>query len=150
MQWYGTELHVCGILQNRVVIVWCWAIGAYHHWSCEFEPCSWWGVLNTTIYVIKFVSDLRQVGGFLRVLWFPPPIKLTATIYKCNWNIVGSGVKHPKPKTNAIFLITDIIIQEANTRTWRRLTKGMYIWEFMNFVRCQTFIFLQPNIVWLK
>ena len=25
-------------------------------------------------YVIKFVSDLRQVGGFLR---FPPPIKLT-------------------------------------------------------------------------
>ena len=28
-------------------------------------------------YVIKFVSDLRQVGGFLRVLRFPPPIKLT-------------------------------------------------------------------------
>ena len=23
-------------------------------------------------YVIKFVSDLRQVGGFFRVLWFPP------------------------------------------------------------------------------
>ena len=32
-------------------------------------------------YVIKFVSDLRQVGGFLRVLRFPPSIKLTATIY---------------------------------------------------------------------
>ena len=31
-------------------------------------------------YVIKFVSDLRQVGGFLQVLQFPPPIKLTATI----------------------------------------------------------------------
>ena len=31
-------------------------------------------------YVIKFVSDLRQVGGFLRVLRFPPPIKLTATV----------------------------------------------------------------------
>ena len=31
-------------------------------------------------YVIKFVSDLRPVGGFLRVLGFPPPIKLTATI----------------------------------------------------------------------
>ena len=28
-------------------------------------------------YVIKFVSDLRQVGSFLR---FPPPIKLTAMI----------------------------------------------------------------------
>ena len=31
-------------------------------------------------YVIKFVSDLRQVGGLLHVLWFPPPINLTATI----------------------------------------------------------------------
>ena len=31
-------------------------------------------------YVIKFISDLRQVSDFLRVLWFPPPIKLTDTI----------------------------------------------------------------------
>ena len=27
------------------------------------------------MYVIKFDNDLWQVGGFLRVLWFPPPIK---------------------------------------------------------------------------
>jgi hypothetical protein len=31
-------------------------------------------------YVIKFVSDLWQIGGFLRVLRFPQPTKLTATI----------------------------------------------------------------------
>ena len=31
-------------------------------------------------YVIKFVSDLRQVGGFLQVLRFPPPTRLTTTI----------------------------------------------------------------------
>ena len=31
-------------------------------------------------YVIKFVSDLRQVGGFLRVRRFPPPLKFIATI----------------------------------------------------------------------
>ena len=31
-------------------------------------------------YVINFVSDLRQVGGFLWVLQFPPSIKLIATI----------------------------------------------------------------------
>ena len=31
-------------------------------------------------YVIKFVNDLRQVGGFPRVLRFPPPIKPTTTI----------------------------------------------------------------------
>jgi hypothetical protein len=31
-------------------------------------------------YVIQFVGDLWQVGGFLRVFRFPPLIKLTATI----------------------------------------------------------------------
>ena len=31
-------------------------------------------------YVIKFVSDLWQISGFLQVFRFPPPIKLTATI----------------------------------------------------------------------
>ena len=53
-----------------------YAIGACHHW-CEFESRSGRGVQH---YVIKFVSDLRQVGDFLRVIRFPPPIKLTATI----------------------------------------------------------------------
>ena len=31
-------------------------------------------------FVINFVSDLRQVGGFLWILRFTQPIKLTATI----------------------------------------------------------------------
>jgi len=31
-------------------------------------------------YMIKFVSDLQQVGGFLQVLRIPPPIIQTATI----------------------------------------------------------------------
>jgi uncharacterized protein YbcV (DUF1398 family) len=30
--------------------------------------------------VIKFVSDLCQVGGFFRLLRFPLPLKLTTTI----------------------------------------------------------------------
>ena len=42
-----------------------YAISAYHHWSCEFESRSGWGVQH---YVIKFVSDLWQVGCFL---WSP-------------------------------------------------------------------------------
>ena len=37
-------------------------------------------VHSIQLYVIKFVSYLRLVGGFLRVLRFPPPIKLTTTI----------------------------------------------------------------------
>jgi hypothetical protein len=54
-----------------------YAISAYHHRCCEFKSRSGRVVHH---YVIKFVSDLRQVGGFLRVLRFPPSIKLTATI----------------------------------------------------------------------
>ena len=49
----------------------------YQHQRCEFESRSWRVVLDTT-FVIKFI--LQQVGSFVRVLWFPPPIKLTATI----------------------------------------------------------------------
>ena len=40
--------------------------------SNHFQVCS------IQQYAIKFLSDLRQVGGFTRVLRFPPPIKLTA------------------------------------------------------------------------
>ena len=42
------------------------------------ESLSWRGVLDTTL--CDKVCDLRQVCGFLRVLQFPPLIKLTATI----------------------------------------------------------------------
>jgi hypothetical protein len=35
-------------------------------------------VYSTQYYAIKFVSDLRQVGGFLQ---FPPPIKLMAVSF---------------------------------------------------------------------
>jgi hypothetical protein len=48
------------------------AISAYQHWF-EFESRPGRGV-------IKFVSDMIQVGGFLRVPRFPAPIQLTATI----------------------------------------------------------------------
>ena len=40
------------------------------------------GEVNLIQYnVIKFVSDLLPVCGFLRLLHFPPPIKLITTIY---------------------------------------------------------------------
>ena len=52
-----------------------YAISAYRY--CEFESRSWRSVQH---YVIKFVSDFRQVGGFLLVLRFPPPIKRISTI----------------------------------------------------------------------
>ena len=44
------------------------------------------GVLDTTLYDIKFISDLRQVRGFLWVLRFPPTIKLPR--YNCQTEIL--------------------------------------------------------------
>jgi hypothetical protein len=44
----------------------------------EFQSRS--GRRSAQHYVIKFVSDLPQVCGFLRALRFPPPLKLKATI----------------------------------------------------------------------
>ena len=37
-------------------------------------------IFFTSAFQIHLVSDLRQVGGFLRVIHFPPPTKLTVTI----------------------------------------------------------------------
>jgi hypothetical protein len=45
--------------------------------SCKFESRSWRGARDATLCD---KSNLRHVGGFLRVLRFPPPIKMTATI----------------------------------------------------------------------
>jgi hypothetical protein len=56
-----------------------YAISTYRHQRCEFESRSG-EMYAIQHYVIKFVSDLRQVSGFLLVFRFHLPIKLTATI----------------------------------------------------------------------
>ena len=45
----------------------------------EFDPVHG-EMYSVQHHMIKYVSDLRQVGGFLQILQFPPPIKLTATM----------------------------------------------------------------------
>jgi hypothetical protein len=45
-------------------------------------------------YVIKFISDLQQVGDFLRIFRFSPPINWLS---RYNWNIVESCVKYHSP-----------------------------------------------------
>ena len=64
------------------------AISTYHHWSCEFESRSG-EVYSIQHYVIKFVSDLRQVNHFLRVFQFSPPIKLTDILLKDALNTIN-------------------------------------------------------------
>jgi len=61
---------------------WPWSYGSWiynnlwNQWS-EFESRTLRGVQH---YVIKLVSDLRQVSGFVWILRFPPSIKLTTMI----------------------------------------------------------------------
>ena len=51
-------------------------------------------------YVIKLVSDLRHVGGFLQ---FPPPVKLAATY---TYTISSP---HPLPPVYAIYAANSVI-----------------------------------------
>ena len=62
----------CGRERMVVGIPTTCAISAYYHYCCEFESRSG-EVYSIQQYVIKFVSDLRQVDGFRRV----PPVSST-------------------------------------------------------------------------
>jgi hypothetical protein len=88
------ELHMYKCGRYTFVVYYCYACNIM--WMREVNHvkrfmvtfCSNYSIQH---YVIKFVRDLRQVGGFLRVLRFPLPIKLTT---RYNWNIVERGVKY--------------------------------------------------------
>ena len=54
-----------------------WQMWLEHRANYYMPPTTTY--LYTCMHVGKYVSDLLKVGGFLKVLRFPPPIKLTAT-----------------------------------------------------------------------
>jgi hypothetical protein len=83
--WAGFELQI-------LVVIGTDCIGScksnYHTikttlFQCEFPMyCE---VYSIQLDVIKFINYLRQVGGFLGVLRFPPPLKLTAKYPLSMW-----------------------------------------------------------------
>jgi hypothetical protein len=48
-----------------------YAISPYHHWHCEFESCSWWGVHNIMWYSLSVTCSRSVVfsGYFGFVIW---------------------------------------------------------------------------------
>jgi hypothetical protein len=59
---------------------WSWSYGS---WIYDYLCNQCLSPLTLCVRIplgVKFVGDLWEVGGFLRVLLFPPPIKLSATI----------------------------------------------------------------------
>jgi len=91
---------------------WPWSYGSriynylctYHHWCCEFKSRSGCGVQH---YVIKFVSDLRQVGGFLRVLRYHHDI--TEILLKGALNTIKQTNKQTKSTGCILYLCIKIL-----------------------------------------
>ena len=66
-------------LQIFISIYWIvWTISHVHTFFLYIHIFG--QVYSIQYYVIKLISDLRQVSDLLRVLWFPSPIILTTTI----------------------------------------------------------------------
>ena len=73
-------------------------------------------------YVLKFVSDLRQVGCFLLALRVPPPLKLTATI---KLKIFERGVIHHNPNT-ILFITCHLLSNKLNKFHHIQLTTKVF------------------------
>jgi hypothetical protein len=88
------SLSSCDAILITYLIYWAkW--GRRGCWCWEFESRSGRSVQH---YVIKFVSDLRPVGGFLRVIRFHPPI-ITEILLKVALNIIA-----PYPIPNQLYV----------------------------------------------
>ena len=89
--------------------------------------------------MIKFVSDLRQVGGFLWVLWFLPPNKtdlhnITEIVLKVALNtIISSHPALPLIKPN------DIMYRLTNCCSWITVILHSLPYTLEN-VRCCTIV----------
>jgi hypothetical protein len=101
--WCSWRLRISCINRMVVGFTTTYAISACHHWCCEFESRLRRSVQH---YVIRFVSELRPVGGFLLVLRFPLPIKLTARMA----------------------LIAYVVVNPTTIR-WRPLEKPLLHWQ---------------------
>jgi hypothetical protein len=100
---YKMGRHGCDRMVVGFTTTYMYRISAYHHWY-EFESRSGRGVQH---YVIKFVSDLPQVG------WFSPGPMVSSKLNwppRYNWNnVFDSGIKHHQ--TNKQYKAKQINIQ---------------------------------------
>jgi len=88
---------------------WSWWHGS---WMCSYlcsqrlSPLTLWSRIPSTAGRWFYLD-------FIRILRFPPPIKLTATI---NWNILESSVKHHNPYPNVGLIL--VWYRPSPVRTW--------------------------------
>ena len=98
-----------------------------------------WGVLDTH-YVIKFVTDLKQVSGFFLVLRFPPISPTNNTERHAITEIllkVALNTIKPKPRYNhnnwliktMHYTFWDFLEKIYITNVWGNLTINAPFWE---------------------
>jgi len=100
-------------------------------------------------YVIKFVSHLRKVGGFLWVLRFPPPIK-----HELSWLDTGSSLREwwcDKASCMGLFCWNDEVMNVCHMSKMSKLTynyTSRVVVKSLNLELyiCKTQINVQPLI----
>jgi hypothetical protein len=85
--------------------------------------------------VIKCVSDLRQIGGFLRIFRLLSPIKCSSInktdTPRYSWNIVESGVKYNKhnPITGHTWVLCSLKIPQNSSYNLISLGWRGFLWN---------------------
>ena len=83
-------------------------------------------------YMIKFVSDLRQVSGFLRVFRFPPSKKIDSRshdITKILLKLALNTINQPTFYTENFIILESFIFQEIHVFFYTCNKMLMYIWQ---------------------
>jgi hypothetical protein len=83
-------------------------------------------------YVIKLVSDLWQIGDFLRVFRISPPTRLTSIIYRGNWKI-------------SLKVALNTIALTLYTSKWQILCFIIWCWfhtQFIYFAQFSMFLYV--------
>ena len=91
-------------LSPQLGLLWSWSHGSWiYNYLCNqcLSPLMLWVRIplmerctRYNIYVINFISNWRQVNGFLSVLYF---LHQWNWLPRYNWNIVESGINYHNP-----------------------------------------------------
>jgi hypothetical protein len=85
-----------------MLLVWCWSIKRCQiFYDCFCHSTASNPTQTIQHYVIKFGSDIQQVGGFSGYSGFLPQLNWPP---RYSWNIVESGVIHHKPNHSTAIL----------------------------------------------
>jgi hypothetical protein len=96
-EWSLQNIYVRTTLKRKV---WLYREADFSSLNNAISDNDWDSFLDDTIDVIMFVSDLRQVGGFVRVLRFNSSIKLL--------KVALNTINQTKPFLNGLFFISCI------------------------------------------